>query len=67
MRWIQSKALLLPAFLLVVGIQGLSAQGPAVGDKAPEVAPERWFNGGSSLSWDKLKGRVILVERWATW
>ena len=39
---------------------------PTVGDVAPSLNPSQWLNGKGSVSWDKLKGRVILVENWAT-
>ena len=39
---------------------------PTVGDDAPSLSPSQWLNGKGSVSWDKLKGRVILVENWAT-
>ena len=39
---------------------------PTVGDDAPSISPSQWLNTKGSVSWDKLKGRVILVENWAT-
>ncbi len=39
---------------------------PTVGDDAPSLSPSQWLNGKGNVSWDKLKGRVILVENWAT-
>jgi len=39
---------------------------PTVGDDAPSLSPSQWLNGKGSVSWEKLKGRVILVENWAT-
>ena len=37
------------------------------GTPAPEVKPSVWLNTqGKDVSWSRLKGRVILVEKWAT-
>ena len=37
------------------------------GTPAPEVTPSVWLNTqGKDVTWSKLKGRVILVEKWAT-
>ena len=44
---------------------GLSAA--SVGSPAPKLEPKEWLNSRDTVSWDKLKGRVILVEKWATW
>lgn len=47
-------------------LAGVNARG-AVGDKAPELEPSEWLNTKEKLSWATLKGRVILIEKWATW
>ena len=58
-------------FLSVFAALNLAAGGAAladqVGSKAPEVTPSKWMNTSTKVSWDSLKGRVILVEKWATW
>jgi hypothetical protein len=46
---------------------GAGAAAPAFAEKAPSVEPSKWFNGKGEVSWDGLKGRLILVEKWATW
>jgi thiol-disulfide isomerase/thioredoxin len=47
-----------------------------IGEQPPELSTiEHWYNGGAAKSWsadrsvhfDKLKGKVVLVEFWATW
>ena len=38
-----------------------------VGSTAPTVEPKEWLNSPGSVSWHSLKGRLILVEKWATW
>ena len=61
------------AFLLawVVAVAGAGEHSAAVtvGDKAPPVKPARWLNskGKARVSWKNLEGRLILVEKWATW
>src|SRR5262245_60047644 len=46
---------------------GLPLAASAVGDKASSVEPSEWINGKGSTTWRSLKGRLILVEKWATW
>ncbi len=43
------------------------AGSPGAGEDAPEVMPKKWLNSMAPLSWDELKGRLVLVEKWATW
>lgn len=38
-----------------------------VGMPAPAVEPTEWLNTSPSSTWAGLKGRLILVEKWATW
>jgi hypothetical protein len=49
---------------LVVGI-GVGASARA--EKAPPVEPSTWLNSKTPVTWEGLKGRLILVEKWATW
>ena len=37
------------------------------GSKPPEIEAAKWFNVDEPLSWDKLRGKVVLVDFWATW
>ena len=53
--------------LLLAGLSGAPARASIVGSKAPELDPKEWINGKGNLSWASLKGRVILIEKWATW
>jgi hypothetical protein len=41
--------------------------GVSVGSPAPAVSPSEWLNGKGAVSWSSLKGRLILIEKWATW
>jgi hypothetical protein len=38
-----------------------------VGMPAPAVEPTEWLNTSPTSTWAGLKGRLILVEKWATW
>ncbi len=52
--------------LLALGGTSLAADGVPVGSYAPEVKPSQWLNNNTPVSWSSLKGRVILLEKWAT-
>ena len=40
---------------------------PPENTPAPELKPKEWLNTqGKNVTWSQLKGRVILVEKWAT-
>ncbi len=56
---------LLFAALLTAGLANgpAAAQALRIGAPAPEVAGERWINGGP-LTMQGLRGRVVLVEFW---
>lgn len=64
--------LLFVAFVAVLTLQGLRLKGAGsvitilkVGDAAPAV--EFTTLSGDKLSLDKLKGKVVLINFWATW
>lgn len=38
-----------------------------VGSKAPALKSTQWLNHKGKVSWSSLAGRVILIEKWATW
>ena len=46
--------------------QRLAALDALVGRPAPALPPETWLN-SDALSWESLKGKVVLVDFWATW
>ena len=58
---------LLTAVFLGMGLQTPRALLAEVGGDAPIVEPSQWLNASGAISWDRLKGRVIVVEKWATW
>ncbi len=57
----RARLALLAAILVPVGL------GTAVAEKASPVEPSKWLNSKTPIDWKKLQGRVILVEKWATW
>ena len=34
---------------------------------APPLTPSLWLNGGPGFAPEDLDGRLVLIERWATW
>ena len=38
-----------------------------VGDKAPEIHGGKWFNAKGTVSMAKLKGKIVVIDFWATW
>jgi len=41
--------------------------GSEVGDVAPALIAGGWINSDTNTSWDSLQGKLILIEKWATW
>ena len=50
------------SFLAVAQIPTIS-----YGEKAGPVEPSKWLNNRGTVSWNSLKGRLILVEKWVTY
>lgn len=40
---------------------------PEVGQAAPEASAKEWINLKTPLTWASLRGKVVLLEFWATW
>jgi hypothetical protein len=55
------------AFLALAGSSAPFLAAAEVGSKAPALEPSQWLNNKGPVSWAQLKGRLILVEKWATW
>ena len=36
-------------------------------DHSPPTEPQAWINITGPVSWKALAGRVIFIEKWATW
>ena len=71
MRGVRIRGALAAAVLTATAAGGVYAlvartATPTVGDDAPGLSPSQWLNGKGNVSWEKLKGRVILVENWRT-
>lgn len=61
------KATGLGALLLALALSW-AVRAQDVGSKAPPIEPIDWLNSKySSMDWKKIRGRLILVDRWATW
>ncbi len=46
---------------------GAPGRADSVGSPAPAVEPTEWLNTRGTVSWKDMKGRLVLVEKWATW
>ncbi len=60
--------------MLVSGIVALAAgtvlAEPNVGDRAPKISAQEWFNlpkGVKALKPSHLDGQIVMLEFWATW
>lgn len=62
------RSIAIPAVLVILAATSAVAS-PAVGEKAPPVKAEKWFNGSpSAVPGDGGTGKhIFLVEFWATW
>ena len=54
------------AWLALAGVQAW-ATSPIGGAKAPPFQPEQWVNQEGPVPASTFQGRLVLVERWATW
>lgn len=59
-------------FIVMAALVAAMVGAPAVasvqvGQGAPEISAESWFNGPADLSLAKLRGKIVVVEFWATW
>jgi hypothetical protein len=58
------------AGLLTAALAPLVGAAPEVGERAPRITAAKWWNlpkGMKKIEMGDLKGRVVLVEFWATW
>ena len=55
------------ALLLAALVAAPIHAGSEVGDKAPKMTPGGWFNMKAGTTWEDLEGKLILIEKWATW
>jgi len=57
---------LAPAILLAAAVHTSAAGDVSVGEPAPEISVADWLN-APPLSLARLRGKVVVVEFWATW
>ena len=55
------------ALVASLALPALVQGGSDIGSDAPALEPVEWLNHKGPISWKALKGRLILVEKWATW
>ncbi|MGA1202684.1 MAG: hypothetical protein ACO4BJ_06825 [Planctomycetota bacterium] len=55
------------ASALVVAMALPASAGSNVGDKAPELSPQGYLNAKEPITWAGLQGKLVLIEKWATW
>lgn len=55
------------AAALVVAMAAPAFSGSEVGDAAPAVTPGGWLNNVGPVSWESFEGKLVLLEKWATW
>ncbi len=65
-------AILLLAIAPLLGVQATTAiqnPAPVIGNVAPPIKLEKLLQAppGASTDWEKLKGKVVVIEFWATW
>jgi uncharacterized protein (TIGR03435 family) len=67
----RQNLILIPAALLIIGVISANAQRPApkIGDDAPALNLNKILeaNENSAVSLKDLKGKVVVLEFWATW
>ena len=63
----RSLGLLLCLLILAGGSLFANAAGSMVGKAPPEVSATKWLNSTKPVTLKDLKGKVVVVEFWATW
>ncbi len=53
--------------LFLFGQNLIAFAAPNVGDTAPEITAREWLNTKDTVSLANLKGKIVVVEFWATW
>jgi len=59
--------LMLVAFVLTALVPAFAAENFWVGKKPPEIKAADWLNTSKPLTIAGLKGKIVVVEFWATW
>jgi hypothetical protein len=58
---------ILAAAFVAATLGASTARGAAVGSPAPALEPTKWLNAKGNVTWGSFKGRLVMVEKWATW
>ncbi|MCE1247454.1 MAG: TlpA family protein disulfide reductase [Firmicutes bacterium] len=58
---------MLAAFLLTALVPAFAAENFWVGKKPPEIKALEWINASKAPTLASLKGKIVVVEFWATW
>src|SRR3989442_15427936 len=74
-NWKRAVRVLAIPMLVVAAILSVQAtprrqeQPPTAGNKAPAIKLEKLLQAppGASTDWGRLKGKVVVIEFWATW
>ncbi len=62
------RLMMVPLAAALVAAMAVPAFAAAkVGEKAPVLEAGGWLNNKGPVSWERLQGKVILIEKWATW
>jgi len=62
----RATAAFIAAFILASILTCEAGAQPGMGDKAPEINVQNWLN-TMPLSLKALRGRIVVLEFWATW
>lgn len=62
-------ALVLGSFFTIAAFAVADRDGPRIGDVPPSFSLTKTLQGPAApeISWDKLRGKVVVLEFWATW
>lgn len=58
---------LIATALLTLSLAPAAAAQVWIGADAPEIEVKQWFNIESETSISELRGKVIMLDFWATW
>ncbi|MHC4391575.1 MAG: hypothetical protein ACYS22_09685 [Planctomycetota bacterium] len=61
------RGLALAASLALVAFAAAPVYAGEVGEPAPELTPSKWLNHKGPINWQMLQGKLIVIEKWATW
>ena len=62
-----TSAAVIVAMLLVAPGSVLAVGKQLTGQKPPELQVKEWLNTEENYTFKKLKGKIVLIDFWATW